>query len=381
MFLHIFSNRFKCLIRDRQTLLWTFLFPIILGTLFKIAIPDSTNFEKFEPVDIAVVDNYSYQSNEYFKQAISSATKSKDSSECLFNIQLVSQDEADSMLQNNEIKGYILVNDEITLYVKDSGLNQTITKEFINNYLQISSQNINILKSNPGALNSILSTDNKNVNYLRETSITSAKQKDSLSYFYALIGMACLYGGFMGSKEVINIEANQSSQGARVNVSPINKLKLFTYSIFTATIVQIVLIFILIAYLKFALEVDFGSKILYVLLTGIAGAFVGVSFGAMIASVVKGKEGMKIAVLLSTSMTMSFLAGLMAAQIKYIVQSNLPILSLINPASLISDAFYSLYCYNTYTRYFINIGLLFGMSVLFYLIIFFVMRRRKYASI
>jgi ABC-2 type transport system permease protein len=361
--------------------LWTLLFPIILGTLFKIAIPDATTFEKFKSINIAVINNDNYKNNEYFKKALTSATKSKDNTESLFNVQLVSQDEAESLLQNNKIIGYILVNDNINLYVKDTGINQTIANEFINSYLQINSQNINILKYNQCSLNSILTTDEGNINYLIETPITNAKENNSINYFYALLGMACLYGGFMGSKEIINIEADQSSQGARITVSPINKLKLFTYSIFTATVVQVILIFLLIAYLNFALGVDFGSKILYVILTAIAGAFTGVSFGAMIASILKGKEGLRTAILLSASMIMSFLAGLMSADMKYFVQKNIPILSLLNPANLISDSFYSLYCYNTYTRYFMNIGLLFGISVIFYLIVFFMMRRKKYASI
>lgn len=381
MFFHIFSNRFKCIIRNKHLLLWTLLFPIILGTLFKIAIPDATTFEKFKSINIAVINNDNYKNNEYFKKALTSATKSKDNTESLFNVQLVSQDEAESLLQNNKIIGYILVNDNINLYVKDTGINQTIANEFINSYLQINSQNINILKYNQCSLNSILTTDEGNINYLIETPITNAKENNSINYFYALLGMACLYGGFMGSKEIINIEADQSSQGARITVSPINKLKLFTYSIFTATVVQVILIFLLIAYLNFALGVDFGSKILYVILTAIAGAFTGVSFGAMIASILKGKEGLRTAILLSASMIMSFLAGLMSADMKYFVQKNIPILSLLNPANLISDSFYSLYCYNTYTRYFMNIGLLFGISVIFYLIVFFMMRRKKYASI
>ena len=38
--------------------------------------------------------------------------------------------------------------------------------------------------------------------------------------------MACLYGSFLGIKEISAIQANQSSQGARVCVSPeLNKDK------------------------------------------------------------------------------------------------------------------------------------------------------------
>ncbi|MNW16289.1 hypothetical protein D3C71_2150910 [compost metagenome] len=53
----------------------------------------------------------------------------------------------------------------------------------------------------------------------------------------------------------------------------------------------------------------------------------------------------------------------------------------INPANVISDAFYSLYYYDTYERYILNIGLLMAFSLTFYIITFLIVRRQKYASI
>ena len=38
MWTHLFSYRLRCLLRDWQTLLWTLLFPIALGTLFYVCL-------------------------------------------------------------------------------------------------------------------------------------------------------------------------------------------------------------------------------------------------------------------------------------------------------------------------------------------------------
>ncbi|MNI64884.1 hypothetical protein D3C73_1203540 [compost metagenome] len=57
MFLNIFINRIKCLIRDKENVFWVLLFPIALATLFKLAIPDIANLVSFKTINIAVVDN------------------------------------------------------------------------------------------------------------------------------------------------------------------------------------------------------------------------------------------------------------------------------------------------------------------------------------
>jgi len=381
MFLHIFLYRFKCLIRDKQVMFWIFMFPILLATLFKMAIPDVGNLEKFEPIDIAVVSNIEYQESDVFKSALSSVSDKASDSDLMFNVKVTTLEEANELLINNKIKGYILMDNGPKVIVKESGFSQTILKGFISNYLQITSQYGNILEANPVAVQNFMSEIADNKSYIKEVSSASASPNNSLVYYYALIAMTCLYGGMLGTKEVINIQANQSAQGARVSLAPTNKLKVFASSILAATVIQILIILFLLVFLKFALNIDFGNQLAYVLLTVVAGSFVGVSFGAMIGSVIIGRETLKSGILISVTMLCSFLSGMMWLDMKYIVTNKFPIMAYINPANVISDAFYALYYYDTYTRFFTNIGLLFGFSIIFYLITYFTMRRQKYASI
>jgi ABC-2 type transport system permease protein len=350
--------------------------------MFRAAIPDATSTsEKFKPMNIGIVNTEEYSKDEYFKNAINSVSDAK-SSQKMFNISLVSQNEAEDMLKNSKIEGYIIVKDNIKLVVKENGISQLIMKEFVDHYIQAKSQFEKIYVNNPMVFYDLIKKQVTDVNYIKEVSSDStSKNNNSLNYYYALIGMTCLYGAFIGAKEIIDIEPNQSSKGARVSISPVNKLKLFSYSIFTATVIQILTIFLLIGYIAFVLRVDFGNKALLVLLTGVLGSLVGVSFGAMISSLIKGKEGLKISIIIGVSMILSFFAGLMYANMKYIIDKNVPLLAKLNPANLISDSFYSLYYYDTYTKYIQNSLTLLAMSVLFYIIVFIAMRRKKYASI
>jgi ABC-2 type transport system permease protein len=97
--------------------------------------------------------------------------------------------------------------------------------------------------------------------------------------------------------------------------------------------------------------------------------------------VIRGSESVKIGILIGTSMLMSFLAGLMWVDVKDIIAGKAPVLSYVNPAALISDAFYSLYVFDTHRRFFINIGMLCLISAVMCMASFMLLRRERYASI
>ncbi|MGN1297138.1 MAG: hypothetical protein ACI4VH_01705 [Clostridia bacterium] len=66
---------------------------------------------------------------------------------------------------------------------------------------------------------------------------------------------------------------------------------------------------------------------------------------------------------------------------KYIIDKNIPIINKVNPASMITDGFYSLYYYDTLDRYFFNIASLLIFAFIMILISYFSLRRQKYDSI
>ncbi len=66
---------------------------------------------------------------------------------------------------------------------------------------------------------------------------------------------------------------------------------------------------------------------------------------------------------------------------KYIVDKNIPIVNKLNPASMITDGFYSLYYYDTLDRYFFNISSLLIFALIMITISYFSLRRQKYDSI
>ena len=379
MFRHIFLTRLKCLIRDKEMVFWTLFFPLILATFFDMAFSNLNNSETFHPIDIAVVQNAAYQQSTDLQSALQSASQGDDR---IFNLTAVTKEEADSLLNDNKIQGYIDADPEITLVVKDSGLNQNIIKAFLDNYRQTVSAVTSILKENPmAAQTGLFDAIADRQEYTKEVTGSSAQPNNVLNYFYTLIAMSCLYGGFWGMKEITDIQANLSSRAARVNTAPVHKAKVFLFSLCAALLIDFVEMLLLLAYLYFGLKIDFGNKAGFVLLTTFVGCIVGISFGAFISSLVKKGEGLKVAILIAVSMVGSFLSGMMYQEMKYIIAQNVPVLSYLNPANLLTDAFYSLYYYDTYTRYALNMGALGIFAVVFCMVTYLIIRRQKYASL
>ncbi len=379
MFLHVFINRFKCLLHNRELIFWTLLYPLVLGTFFSLAFSNMASGEAFTSIPIAVVDTAAYQADTAFQSALDSVSEGSEAEQPLFDVTVVPQDEADRQLEEGTIKGYVVLDDGAHVVVKESGINQTIIKQFMDSYLQTGSAFMRVAHSNPAALADI--QFDGGATHVKPVAPGKADPESWVTYYYALIAMASLFGGFWGIKEITDIQANLSAKGARLNVAPVNKLKMLVYSFPAAILIQFLSCVVLVVYLNFVLGVHFGEQLLFVLIACLAGSVTGVTFGAMLGAVIKGGEGIKTAVLLVTSLLMSFLSGLMVSGIKYTVVHAAPIMAYVNPANLISDAFYSLYYYTSYAKFFENVGLLLGFSAVFTLIVYLITRRQRYASL
>lgn len=381
MAVQMYMIRIKCLLKDRANIFWTFLFPIILSTFFSMAFSNLYTSETFQSIKIGVVKNESYDNNEEFKSALKEASMSKDKDGSkLFHMTESSEEEAIKLLDENKIDGYIKMDDKIQFFVKTSGLNQTITKSFLESFEENINTVTTLASNNPGQLENIIDDLSDSSNYT-EANSSSNPPDMTLNYYYALLAMACLYGANWGNKEITEIEADLSMKGARINISPMHKMKLLICNMLAAFTVHSIGIMLLLSYYIYGLKLDFSDNFNYVILTCLTGSILGISFGGMISAILRKKEVLKGAITSAVIMLGCFLAGLMIVQMKYIIALKAPLIQYINPAHLITDAFYSLYYYDTLDRFRLNIVLMIGYTVIFSIITYLVTRRRQYASI
>ena len=389
MFLHNFKYTFKIIFRNKMLVFWTFAFPIVLGTLFKMAFSNIESSEKLNLIDIAVVDNQSFKDNEILKEAFDTLGDEKDS-ERIFDIVYVSEDKAEELMESDDISGYLTMNgDEPKIVVKQNGINETIfqyvTEEIIQTGNILNTLAEEEIAAEIAAGNS--SPDYKNI-YLSvlervqdsEVSLKDVSNKN-LSYtmieFYTLIAMTCLYGGIIGMCAVNNNLPNMGNKGKRTAVTPVSKGKVLISSLLAGYIIQLIGLSILFVYTIFVLKVDYGNNLALIMVLALAG----LSLGIAVAALMKSNENTKTGVLIGITMFCCFLSGMMGITMKYIVDKNMPFLGKINPAAMITDGFYSLYYYDTYDRYFVNVAALIVFSLVMLLMSVRGLRRRKYDSI
>jgi ABC-2 type transport system permease protein len=383
MIAHILKYRLKCFFRDRTMLFWTLLFPLLLATLFNLAFANLGQIDQFINIKIAVIDSPEYQANSAFQAALTSvSTAAAGQDHGLFAVSVTDRNEAEKQLEDNSIDGYIYFDQGIQLVVKRSGLNQTIIKSFLDDFSQTYQSVADIVAVNPASMQTgLLDVVQHRQDYLQEAPVSQAKTNPAVIYFYSLIAMTALYGGFWGMRVVTEVQADLSPQGARISVTPVHKLKLLLVDITAALTIQFAIVLIVIAFIRFVLGQEFGSSWGYVILAAFAGCFMGVSYGACIAALVKKGEGIKTGVLIGSTMLMSFFAGMMYHGIKYLVTQALPFMAWLNPANVMTDAFYALYFYDTHGRYFLNVAIMFAFGIVFCLLTYNVLRRQKYASL
>lgn len=379
MFLHVYRAMLKCLLRNKQLMFWSMAFPLILGTFFQMALSDLASHEAFRRIPVAVVEGPGLEADGIFRQVL--AAVSQDDSEALFSVTYTDREEAERLLREEKVTGIVDYTPGLSMTVAQSGINQTILKSFLDDYLQTSETARAVIAQDPAKALTLMDDLTRRETFIRDVPVSPNVKDPYVSFFYALIAMACLYGGFLSMEEVGKASADMSAQGMRVSLAPTNKMKVILSSMAAAVTIQLMEIAVLMAYLSVILEVDFGGQIPLIAVACVAGTVCGSSFGAMIGCVVKGGEGVKVGVLIGASMAMSALAGLMSISMRFTIAEKVPFLGFINPANLINDSFYCLYFGPNMARYGSDILNLFALTAVFSLIAYCKLRRQKYASV
>lgn len=376
MMLRLYYMRLKCLFRNRESIFWSALFPIFLSLVFSLAFANLEIAEQYATIKIAIVE-----SNEqgYILDAAKEAKFGEDTN--MFEIQQVSENEAKDLLKKGEITGYIVDGEKPSLYIGGSGIEATILKYFVDNYLQTVKKITVIASVNPEKVQEVINNAVKSTDYISDSNVTGKAPNFTLIYYYALLALACLNGCNFGITEIGDIQADKSAKGARINVAPVHKLKLLLCNICAAITVQVLCVLLAITFMTYVLAIDFGSRAGLVVLTCVLASICGVTFGAMLRAVIKKNEKTVNAIASASVLVLSFLSGLMNPEVKYIVAENVPFFAKINPANLITDSLYYLYYFDSLERYWFNIVCMILVTLVFVAITYFATRRRQYASI
>ncbi|MCI5874310.1 MAG: ABC transporter permease [Clostridiales bacterium] len=407
MFLHSMKYTFLSLIRDKSQVFWCFAFPLLLGTMFSFAFGGLGEDESFSAIPVAVVMEESADSDATLP--ISDGIRSlfdglsEPGENQFLEVTYATEEEARNLLSEKEIYGIIHVTvpdiaDYINAKSKDDlpdaplcltisaemnsdPLFQSILGAFVEKFNMEYHAIADIAMTHPEQLPTVLAHMSEQVDYIVEESLGAETLDQSLTYFFNLIAMTCLYAAMSGSNIAIDNQANLSPLGARRSISPAHKLVTTLGDLTALLLFEFITVIVALFYFSGVLGVDFGTRFGYIALTALCGCLAGISLGFFVGSIGRFNKDTKFGILMAVVMISCFLSGLMMGNMRMIVENICPLVNRINPSALISDALYALVIYPSQERFFINIASLLAISAVFCLGGIALVRRKKYASV
>ena len=373
--LHLIKYNLLVKVKNFATTFWPLIFPLLLGTMFYFAFGNIDDAD-FETVQVGIV-----KEKEPDTLFLIFLDQIENNGNHLISIQELSETDALSQLENEQISGIYYVGKSPALTVAANGIPQSILQSVLSGYETGKNTIQQIARTHPSGLWSGIRQMLNQQETITQISLGGHTINGSVQFFYALIAMTCLYGCFIGFGSAITLQANITALAARRCVTPTHKLKLILSEQIASFLLGYFDVIVLLVYLRYILKLDFQGKIGPMLLISFFGSLIGVSIGIFVGSLGKMKEGVKIGIILGISMICSFLSGLMNNTMKDIVEKNAPFINRINPAALISDAFYCINVYDDLGRYYRNLITLAVMSVVLVAASFLLIRRESYDSI
>lgn len=286
--------------RSRGFIFWTIMFPILLAIFYKIAF---ANLVVKEITSIEV--------------GIEKGSKLIEIFETIDIIDIVELDSVDEMGDLN-----IAVGDDLSLYVKNQGMNATIVKSIVDQIVEMQELRIPI------------------ENY--DFTIDYIEHRDSevnpiLISFYSLIAMSTFYAAFSGTSIAANSNAEFTYVGIRKDVSSLRRLYFVLPSMIGDIILNVALNIILLLFIQYSLEIHLVSNWIYTFIILLIGNVFGGTFGLFFGSLNIKNYWLKESIVRAFMLMMSALNGLTSPDVKALVDSKFPLVNILNPIGQVAD--------------------------------------------
>lgn len=379
--LHLFKYRFIQTTRDFSVMFWALTFPLILGTLFYLSFGslgiESTGDSDWDTVKVAVIQDGSSSENH---KAFEKFLEQMDGE--ILDIQDISEEsKALDALIEEKILGIFYVKETPSLTVSKNGIHESILTSVLETYNRNAAMFQKIAMTHPDRLPDAAAAMENYRQTTSEVSLGGKSMNPNSQYFFALVAYACLSGAFLGVKSTFDSQANLTALGARRSITPTHKLKLIIIDLLVLCMIHFVNILVLCLYIAHIHGISLGDNPGALLLVDLMGSMIGICLGIAIGSIARLSFSMKMGFTVLFTLLPGFLAGLMFGNMKNIIEQNCPIINRINPAAVLSDAFYCMSVYYDIERFTRCLAILAIMSVLLLGIAFLSIRRERYDSI
>ena len=391
-----FRGALAVLTRKTELAVWALAFPIILCTLFMFMFANLDSSMSFEAVPTAVVADDAYRADEGFSTLVDELSQPGDD-QLLDVREFATAEEARGALEAGDVVGVLSVDSEgmphlavspvsdgmgvSTMQVGRTILN-TVADTYVRNadLLQGIAHDNPMALADPGLVERALSQGDATV----QVSLTHNEPSQSVRFYYALLGMACLFCAQIGMVAVCEAQPNLSALGARRAVGAVSRGKTLAAALAASWVLATACLLAALAYMRFTAGIDFAGREVACIGAIAVCALFSTAFGTLLGSLPKVGFGVKTGLLTGTTCLLSLFAGLYGEPVMNMADQlarDYPLLASLNPAKVVTDTFYSLYYYDSLEPFFGKVGLLLAMTAVVFAVSALFIRRQRYASI
>ncbi|WP_165061391.1 MULTISPECIES: ABC transporter permease [unclassified Adlercreutzia] len=397
------ANTFKyvllSLLRNKGILVWGLAFPIVLSCCFMMMFQGLDDVAEGSTIRTVVVEDAAYEESVALPQFID-AISSEDAILDVYSVE--NEQQAKDVLNDSEnaedpYVGYITADSAGLPVVHLQGGNRSNSASMIEVYQSIlvtlmdSFCNKNeiitsLMKDNPALMSdpAFIESLIASANVTEKIDVTENAPRESVRYYFALLGMASMFGAQAGLVAVGALLPNTSALGARRALGGTSRVRSLFGCILASWLMSFCCLLVAFLFMRYAVGVDFGTRNLSCIAVLAASSLMATALGSLIGSIPKVSIGAKSGILTGIVCFASFFAGLYGQptmQLADDIAVAFPASQYINPAVQVSQAMFSLMYYDTLIPCMQHLAILAIMAVVFFLVAARFLGRQRYASL
>lgn len=418
-----FLTTLRINLREKSSLFWLFCFPILLSTMFLGMFGNLGATYEITTMRFAVVANDDYCKAEGAQQLIAAmqrtpvapqacgtapATMDVDAGDTdlrdLLDVTAVDTvgDASDLINDDHDVRGFLTVDG-------DGMVHMTISRATVSNAndamgspgLPISLSILNgaigmfnrqtltvaqIMGADPAVLHDadFTAAVQETPDFTHQVRLTNFKPDESARYYYALLAMTALMAMSFAVTTVCATQANLSALGMRRSMAPLTRLRQLMGGFLASWLCTFCSLLVALLYIHFVCRISFGGRWAATMLAIVVASFASNALGTLLGSLPKLTAGTKIGLTTAISCVLSLLSGLYGSSAMALsdwIQRKAPIVAMINPTQQVTNLFYDILYYDSYTPFFRTVGILLTMAVLALALATVFLRRQRYAHL
>ncbi len=340
--------RGKLTLKDKGSLFWVFIYPLLLVTMMAVAFRGVGL--KLEPIPAAAETGFPYTA---YLQDID-----------ILDLTVMEPQAASRALESKEVTGVFRA--DSTILVREDSDEAKILGE-------IGTE----LKRAEAAGHLGVRAD-----YTKASLSVGQQDTDILFDILSMtVAMFSLYSYFSGIGMIDHLQANLSPLAARLSTTPLSRPLFMAAGTLINTLLSVLEMIVLTLYLKFVWGVNFLADLPRTLLLFLVAGVFGIAIGLFVGASNKWPTKVKIPLGIAVMLVLGAFGGMMGVDLRLFLDRHAPWLNRYNPINLVGRLLYRLNALSSTREYAAGILILAAGALILWLSSLLFLRRRQFKSL